>query len=74
MWLSNPLQSAKVGPDVTFERYTVDAVTADVVANGVTKEIKIGHVSFPWGANIQVELGVGRGYSYPGFEVFEEER
>jgi hypothetical protein len=73
LWLLNPLHSADYGPDMVFERYTGDSNMADLIANGVAKEIRIEHVRFPWGEGKELKLGVGRGCSYPGFEVFGEE-
>lgn len=73
VWLSNSLHSADYGPDMVFERYTGDSDMADLIANGVAKEIRIEHVAFPLGEERELKFGVGKGYCYPEFEIFEEE-
>jgi hypothetical protein len=59
-------------PEPPYRRYDSDNVARETL-KGAAKEVKIVHLPFPWGEG-PVVAGIGRGYEFSRFEVFEEDR
>jgi hypothetical protein len=73
LWLLNPMINSilpwNTPPEPPYRRYDNHDVARET-AKGAAKEVRIIHLPFPWGEG-PVVAGLGRGYDFPRFEVFE---